>query len=50
MLNVQQKECQKSRLSHDAVYNMYEVAYDLDGFIMTYPVLIVVCGHEKCIR
>ena len=50
VVNTQQRERQKSRLSHDALYNMHELAYDLEGFvkvIMTYPDLIVVCGHEK---
>ena len=48
--NVQQKERQKSRLSHDALYNRHEVANDLEAFVkvMMYLDLIIVCGHEKC--
>ena len=45
--NVQAQKRQKFRLSHDALYNLHEVAYDLNGFvhkIETYPNLIVICG------
>ncbi len=38
--NIQYKERQKCRLTHDAIYNLHEIAYDLDGFvkvITTYP-------------
>lgn len=45
--NMQAQQCQKLRLSHDALYNMHELAFDLDGFIhkiVTFPDLIVVCG------
>ena len=31
--NLQYKERQKSRLTHDAIYNLHELAYDLDGFV-----------------
>ena len=30
--NLQYKERQKSILTHDALYNLHELAYDLDGF------------------
>ena len=33
VVNVHQKQRQKSRPSHDAVYNMHKVAYDLEGFV-----------------
>ncbi len=49
-MNIQQRERQKSRLTRDALYNMHELAFDLGSFvkvIMTYPDLIVICGHEK---
>ena len=45
--NMQARERQKFRLSHDALYNLHELAYDLDGFlakITTYPDLMVICG------
>ena len=45
--NLQHRVRQKSRLSHDAIYNLHELAYDLDGFVQritTYPNLVVVCG------
>ena len=47
VINLQQKERQKSRLSHDALYNLHEIAYDLDNFvkiITTFPNLVVICG------
>jgi len=50
VVNIQQRQRQKNRLTRDALYNMHELAYDLGSFvrvIMTYPNLIVVCGHEK---
>ena len=45
--NLQQRQHQKSRLTHDAIH---ELAYDLDGFvkiITTYPDLVVVCGLDS---
>lgn len=45
--NAQAQKRQKSRLSHDALYNLHEIAYDLNGFvhkIETYPNLTVICG------
>lgn len=50
VINLQYKERQMTRLSHDALYNMHEMAYDLDGFvkkITTYPDLIVICGISR---
>ena len=41
---------QRFRISHDDLYNIYEIAYDLLGFaskIVTYPDLIIVCGIPK---
>ena len=41
---------QKTRLTHDGLYNIHEIAFDLDGFvskIITYPNLVIVCGHPK---
>ena len=45
--NAQAQKRQKFRLSHDALYNLHELAYDLNGFvhkIETYPDLLVICG------
>lgn len=45
--NIQAKIREKFRLTHDALYNVHELAYDLGDFvskIITYPNLIVVCG------
>ena len=50
IINLQQRQHQKSRLTHDAIYNLHELAYDLDGFvkiITTYPDLVVVCGLDS---
>lgn len=47
--NLQHKERQKFRLTHDALYNVHEVAYDLNGFvttIITYPDLVLICGMQ----
>ena len=43
----------KSRISSDALYNLHEIAYDLNGFIRsihTYPDLEVVFGMEEIIQ
>ena len=48
--NVQAKERQKTHLSHDALYNLHEIAFDLDGYvskIVTYPDLLVICGLKS---
>ena len=45
--NAQAQKRQTFRLSHDTLYNLHEVAYDLNGFIHeieTYPNLTVICG------
>jgi hypothetical protein len=47
--NMQFKERQQFRLTHDALYNLHEVAYDLNGFvakITTYPDLVLICGLQ----
>ena len=41
---------QRLRISHDSLYNLHELAYDLDDFvhkIITYPDLIVISGMKK---
>ena len=50
--NLQARVRQKARLTHDALYNLHELAYDLDGFVKTvttYPDLAVICGHDRVI-
>lgn len=45
--NIQYRQRQKFRLTHDALYNLHELAFDTDGFvkvITTFPSLIVICG------
>ena len=51
--NVQARERQKSRFSHDALYNLHETAFDLDGYIskiVTYPDLLVICGLKSILN
>ena len=51
--NMQAIQRQKLRLSHDALYNLHELAYDIDEFvhkIITYPDLIVVCGLKVMLK
>ena len=41
---------QRYRISHDALFNLHELSYDLDMFvhkIVTYPDLIVICGIKR---
>ena len=45
-------ESQKTRLSHDALYNLMELAYDLDTFVhkvSIHPNLGIICGHTSII-
>ena len=47
--SLQSRVKQKGRLTHDALYNVHELAYDLDGFvakITTYPDLVLICGSN----
>ena len=51
--NIQKRQCSKQRLSHDALYNLHELAYDLDDFVLiikTFPDLIVICGLKKMVK
>ncbi len=48
--NMQQSERQKSRLSHDALYNLHELAYDISPFVIsikTFPDVLIVYGHSS---
>ena len=48
--NTQYQQRQKYRLSHDALYNVHELAYDMDGYVIsmtTYPDLMIVCGLKE---
>ena len=47
--NIQLKQLKKQRLSHDALYNVHELAHDLPEFvhsIRTYPDLVCVFGQK----
>ena len=51
--NLQAKERQLTRLSHDALYNVHELAYNLDDFIykiVTFPDLIIICGLKVVVQ
>ena len=53
LINVQQKQRQKFRLTQDAIYNLHEIAYDMGDFvrvIKTFPDLTIVCGLKEIIR
>ena len=50
MSNCQHLRRQAFRLSHDALYNLHELSYDIPDFvhkIVTFPDLIVVCGIKR---
>ena len=43
---------QRFRLTHDALYNLHELAYDFDGFVLkitTYPDLVVMCAMKSMV-
>ena len=45
--NLRFKHLKESRLSRDDLYNLHEIAYDIDGFVhkvITYPDLTCICG------
>ena len=47
--NIKMTINKQNRISHDALNNIHEIAYDLPDFvwtIQTYPDLIVVCGMK----
>jgi len=51
--NAQSLQQQASRLSHDALYNLHEMAYDTSGFVQrmeTYPNLVVICALQDLIE
>lgn len=51
--NMQALNRQRFRISHDALYNLHELAYDMNEFvhkITTYPDLIVVCGYKPMLK
>ena len=51
--NVQAHYRQRVRISHDALYNLHELSYDIDHFIhkiVTFPDLLVVCGLKHMLK
>ena len=48
--NLQSRFRQRLRITHDALYNLHELAYDMKNFfhkIITFPDLIVICGLKE---
>lgn len=51
--NMQYRERQNNRLSHDALFNLHEIAYDLGWFVKkinTYPDLLVILGDDRMLN
>ena len=51
--NIRTKELQKHRISHDALYNLHEMAVDMPDFIHTihtHPDLVCVCGQRALLE
>ena len=51
--NLQMKHHQSLWLTHDALYNLHEMAYDLNGFVLkitTYPDLVVICAIQSMLN
>ena len=51
--NIRTKQLQKHRISHDALYNLHEMAVDMPDFIhtiRTHPDLVCVCGQRALLE
>lgn len=51
--NLISRQRQRLRLSHDALYNIHELCYDVEVFVnkvITYPDLIVICGLRPMLK
>ena len=51
--NMQSIQRQKFRISHDALYNVHELSYDLQEFvhkIVTFPDVAIVCGLKHILN
>ena len=51
--NMQSIHRQKVRLSHDGLYNLHELSYNIDNYvqkIVTFPDLVVVCGLSYMLK
>ena len=51
--NMQSIHRQKIRISHDALYNLHELSYDIQNFvhkIVTFPNIVVVCGLKHILK
>ena len=50
--NLHYKFLHSTRISHDSLYNVHEIAYDVPAYvrkIITYPDLIIICGLQEVI-
>jgi len=48
--NLRFQHLQQTRISHDTLFNMHEIAYDIPGFvwrITTFPDLLCICGLKE---
>ena len=51
--NIRSKMLERQRLSHDALYNLHELATDMPDFvhaICTHPDLVCVCAHKALLE
>jgi len=51
--NVRTKQLQRQCISHDALYNLQEMAVDMPDFIhtiRTHPDLVCVCGQRELLE
>ena len=51
--NLRYQHLHQSRISHDALYNLHELAYDVPGFvwkISTYPDLVCIIGLQEILE
>ena len=50
---MQSKHRQKIRISHDGLYNLHELSYDIENFvhkIVTFPNIVVICGLKYVLK
>ena len=51
--NVRRKILRRQRISHDALYNLHELAVDMPSFIhsiKTYPDMVCICGEKSMLN
>ena len=51
--NIQSKQLQQKRISHDSLYNLHELAFDLPDFIRSiriFPDSVCICGLKEILE